>query len=166
MQIRKATADDAASMSAVLAAVLAEWGSDRPRDVAHVQAHYVAHPASVLCSVAVDEGRVCGFQSLKRAWPGNPYDVTPGWGIIGTYMAPAARGRGLGRSLFVATETAARRAGLPAIDATIGASNASGLGYYEKLGFETYREFEGTICKRYVLDPITSRAGSRADHPR
>jgi GNAT superfamily N-acetyltransferase len=139
MRIRQAQAGDAEAMDAVLTPILARWGSDRPRGSDHVLAHYIAHPARLSCCVAEEAGRVLGFQSLKRAEPGNPYDLPPGWGIIGTYVSEDAVGRGVGRALFAVSLAAAQAAGLPRIDATIGAGNADGLAYYEALGFRTWR---------------------------
>jgi GNAT superfamily N-acetyltransferase len=76
------------------------WGSDRPRGPEHVLARYIRHPARISCCVAETGGSIVGFQSLKRAMAGNPYDLPEGWGIIGTYVAAAAAGQGVGRALF------------------------------------------------------------------
>jgi hypothetical protein len=62
---------------------------------------------SVACTVAEKEGRVGGFQSLERVWPGNPYDVAEGWGIIGTHIPPDDGRNGLGRRLFATSLAAA-----------------------------------------------------------
>lgn len=151
MIVRPAIPTDAPAIAAVLAEILSRWGSDRPSDAPHVLAHYVEHPASVVCAVALEADRLLGFQSLKRAWPGNPYGVTPGWGIIGSYVSGRSTGRGVGRALFAMTRAEAERAGLRVIDATIGATNPEGLGYYEAMGFRSYRSRPGAICKRYDL---------------
>lgn len=140
-------------MSAVLAPILAGWGSNRPSDPAHITAHYIIHPHGVLCSVAVRADRVCGFQALTRAWHGNPYDLPcdEGWGIIGSYVAADAAGTGVGRALFAASRAAAQKAGLRWIDATIGADNAAGLSYYGAMGFETWRELPATATSRAAI---------------
>lgn len=107
---------------------------------------------------AEQDGRVIGFQSLKRAWPDNPYDVAEGWGIIGTHIHPDAGRGGLGRKLFAESLAAAKAAGLQHIDATIGADNATigadneaGLAYYAAMGFVPYRDGDGAIPHRFDL---------------
>ena len=118
-------------------------------DIALVRERYLGVEHSVACTVAEQEGRVVGFQSLKRAWPGNPYDVADGWGIIGTHIRPDVGRSGLGRRLFVASLAAAKAEGLRHIDATIGADNAAGLAYYSAMGFTPYREGNGAIPHRF-----------------
>lgn len=150
--VREAAAADADQMSQILRVILVSWKSDRPSTVAHVLAHYVDDPERLRCSVAVDaEGSVIGFQSLKLAKDGNPYDLPVGWGIIGTYVDAKAAGRGVGKALFASSLEAARDAGLTEIDATIGETNLSGLAYYEAIGFSSYRSKPGAICKKFVL---------------
>ena len=153
-RVRRAVEADADEMSAILRRILQSWNSDRRSDAPFVVAHYIAHPDSLRCSVAVDEaGKVLGFQSLKAASPGNPYDLPTGWGIIGTYVSADAAGAGVGKALFAASVSAARAAGLAQIDATIGASNAAGLAYYEAMGFRTHRVKPGAVCKAFRIDP-------------
>lgn len=151
-RVRKARPDDARSMSAVLKAIMADTGRQRPHDPAFVCGQYLDHPHQVVCTLALDpDGTVLGFQSLKRAWAGNPYGIEPGWGAIGTHIAPAAQGRGVGRRLFIETRRAAAEARMIALDATIGADNAGGLGYYEAMGFRTYRTCPGAVHKRFDI---------------
>ncbi|MEM9796923.1 MAG: GNAT family N-acetyltransferase [Pseudomonadota bacterium] len=150
--VKEATAEDAAAMSQVLRDILIVWESHRPSSVAHVLAHYVNHPDRLRCSVAVnDGGEILGFQSLKRATEGNAYGLPEGWGIIGTYVGAKAAGRGVGKALFASSLDAAREANVTEIDATIGASNASGLAFYDAIGFQTYRTKPGAVCKKYTL---------------
>lgn len=152
MNVREATAADADALSRILQRILLSWGSDRPSHAAHVLAHYVNHPHRLRCSVAVDgQGRVLGFQSLKVAREGNPYDLPEGWGIIGTYVDVDAAGRGVGKALFASSLQAAQEAGLTDIDATIGKKNEAGLAYYEALGFRTYRTKPSAVCKKLTL---------------
>ena len=152
MIIRSAVPEDAVAMSAVLADILKTWESDRPRSSAHVLSNYIDHPDRVECSVAkAPDGTLLGFQSLKRATPGNPYDLPEGWGIIGTYVSAQAAGRGVGRALFAASRASARGAGIAQIDATVGATNEDALAYYAAMGFETNRRGPGAVCKRYDI---------------
>ncbi|MAM24877.1 MAG: GNAT family N-acetyltransferase [Rhodobacteraceae bacterium] len=152
MIIRPAVREDAVAMSAALAAILDTWESGRPRSPGHVLSNYIDHPDRVECSVAMGrDGTLLGFQSLKRATPGNPYDLSEGWGIIGTYVSVQATGRGVGRVLFAASRDSARGAGIAQIDATIGATNEGALAYYAAMGFETYRRRPRAVCKRYDI---------------
>lgn len=153
MQIRTATLADAPALVRVLRDIIALTGRNRPHDEAFVTRQYLANPASVRCTVALDAaGEVIGFQSLVRAEPGNRYDVPAGWGIVGTHISPRAHRQGVGKALFRSTLDAARQAGLEKIDAYIGADNPSGLNYYEAMGFKTYREPEEIVQKVYVVD--------------
>ena len=152
MQVRPAIRDDADEMSHVLREIAALKGSTRRTDPEHVLRHYVEHPDRIECSVAVDEtGKVWGFQSLKRAAQGNIYGVPPGWGIIGTHVSPQAARRGVGSALFAASRSAAERAGLAMIDATIGNANSVAQAYYDTLGFETYRKTAASVCKAFKV---------------
>ena len=152
MNIRTATMEDAQGMSDVLSEIVVMTGRERPRDVTAVRTRYLEHPDRIRCSVAEDDdGRILGFQSLLLATQGNPYGVTEGWGIIGTHVSPRAARQGVGTGLFAVSRDAAQKAGLPSIDASIADDNPLGLGYYEAMGFRTYRLSPGTVCKRYDL---------------
>lgn len=147
-EVRAAHPADAEDMAEVQNAVFRAGLRAAPVDVDEVRARYFsAH--RVACTVAEQAGRVVGFQSLSRAWPGNPYDVTVGWGIIGTHIHPDHGRSGLGRRLFDVTLAAAQTAGLRHIDATIGDGNAAGLAYYAAMGFVPYRTGDGTIPHRF-----------------
>jgi GNAT superfamily N-acetyltransferase len=150
MEIRPATPGDAEGMSRVLNEIFEAKGRESPSEPSFVSARYLDHPARIQCSVAVDEhGRILGFQSLKRAWVGNPYDVADGWGIIGTHISPKAARRGVGAALFEMSRQAARTAGIAMIDATIGEKNEAALAYYGAMGFRTYRAADGRIRKAF-----------------
>ncbi len=152
MIIRAATSGDAPGMSRLLTDILTGWGSSRPGDPDHVDAFYIHHQNKVSCLVAVaDDHAILGFQSLKRAGPENIYGVTPGWGVIGTYVDQAHSGQGTGAALFAATADAARTAGLRNIDATIGAGNATALAYYSAMGFETYKTGDKSVSKVFRI---------------
>ena len=151
---RPAVPEDAEGMAAVLMELVAAGRRRKPADAGFVLAHYIAHPDRIECSVALGpEGTILGFQSLKLAVAGNVYGVTPGWGIIGTHVSPAAARRGVGKALFAATRAAAERAGLTDIDATIGAGNATAQSYYEAMGFRDYGDEPGAARKRYRVGP-------------
>jgi GNAT superfamily N-acetyltransferase len=93
---------------------------------------YLDGPDVHFCFVAVDAAtsRIEGFQTLVRI-PALPGDV----GDIGTFARVGGTKRGVGSALFAAMVEAARTHGLSAINATIRADNAGGLGFYARQGF-------------------------------
>ncbi|WP_242154117.1 GNAT family N-acetyltransferase [Sphingomonas sp. BAUL-RG-20F-R05-02] len=148
METRAASAQDAEGMGQVIREIIEHTGRQRPNDVDIVMGRYIADPTSIRCTVAVDgSGNIVGFQSLKKAVAGNPYDTPEGWGIIGTHISPTAHRQGVGKLLFSTTREAACQAGLKKIDAYIGADNPSGLKYYDAMGFRTYRTSDGIVQK-------------------
>ena len=120
-----------------------------PVDLALVRERYLDPEHAIACTVAVSDGRVIGFQSLKRAWPGNPYGAPEGWGIIGTHIRPESGRTGIGRRLFAVTRAAAETAGLAHIEAAIGDDNEPALAYYAAMGFVPDRHDD---LSRYRLD--------------
>lgn len=148
MKVRAATPADAQEISAFLKELTAIGKRTRPDSAEFVRDNYIQHSDNIRCSVVEDEdGSLLGLQALKRASKDNPYDVTPGWGIIGTHVRPSAARRGVGKALFAATKQAAQDAGLEKIDATIGANNPEGLAYYESIGFKTYKTTQSSVSK-------------------
>ncbi|CUX14913.1 Sortase-like acyltransferase [Agrobacterium deltaense Zutra 3/1] len=152
MKIRPAKVDDATGMAAVQNEIFSAGLRKAPTDITAVLENYIQHADRIECSVAEDDdGRILGFQSLRYARTGNPYGVAEGWGIIGTHVSPQAARRGVGSALFAATRRAAEARGIQNIDATIGADNMLGQSYYDAMGFTTYRQPEGLVCKVYRL---------------
>ena len=150
MRTRPAVTGDAEAMSAVLRAIIAAYGRERPSDPDFVLATYITHPDRVACTVALDDaGTVVGFQSLRRARPGDPYGTPDGWGSIGTHVSPLAGRKGVGTTLFAVTRQAASEAGIDRIDAAIRDDNPMGLAYYEARGFRTHRTENGVVHKVY-----------------
>jgi len=156
MQVRRAEAADAGAVSRVLEDLVAAGKRRKRADAEFALTHYILHPDQILCSLALDDaGEVLGFQSLKLAHAGNPYGTPVGWGMIGTHVRPSAARQGVGARLFAATRAAGLQAGLLQIEACIGAQNADGLRYYAALGFRTYREIEGAVCKAFPLGAVS-----------
>jgi len=149
IEIRPARPADAEDMAEVQNAIYRAGLRSSPVDVAQIRENYLGLEHTVACTVAERDGEVVGFQSLKRAWPGNPYGVPEGWGIIGTHIRPDAGRTGLGRRLFATSSAAAKAAGLRHIDATIGADNPPALAYYTAMGFVPYREAGQAIPHRF-----------------
>ena len=153
LQVRAAGPGDAPAMATLINAIIAIGGTTAhrtPFDAEGIVAKFIAPPLLISCFVACDGAEILGFQSLDWSdpdWPGE--DAMPAdWGIIGSFVDPAAQGRGVGRALFAATREAARRAGVSTIDATIRRENTGGLAFYDGLGFTDYRSDELSISKR------------------
>jgi len=98
-----------------------------------------------------NDGTILGFQVLLLATVGNIYNVTVGWGIIGTHISPSAARLGIGKALFAETQENARAFGFNQIDASIGKENSAGLTYYEAMGFTTYRTLDEMVSKNFLL---------------
>ncbi len=151
IELRPAVLSDAEEMAEVQNAIFRAGLRAAPVDADQIREVYLSGEHTVVCTVAVEDGRVIGFQSLKRAWPGNPYDVTVGWGVIGTHIHPDAGRTGLGRRLFAVSRAAAVAAGLRHVDAGIGADNSPALAYYQAMGFRPYRDDGALVSHRLDL---------------
>ena len=151
IELRSARETDADDMSAVQNAIFRAGLRSSSVTVDQIRERYLAGDHRVACTVTDLDGRVVGFQSLKRAWPDNPYGVETGWGIIGTHIHPDLGRHGLGTRLWSVTLEAAQEAGLLHIDATIGANSEPALAYYRSLGFVPYREADGAIPHRFDI---------------
>jgi L-amino acid N-acyltransferase YncA len=150
--IREADASDADAVSDVLQELVAAGNRTKAADASFALSHYIRHPDRLHCFVAVGaDGEILGFQSLKLAREGNPYETPVGWGIVGTHVRPSVARTGVGSRLFAATLARATEAELPTIEACIGNENSAALDYYEALGFRTYRHSEGITCKSFQL---------------
>ena len=153
MILRPATAADAEALCAVINPIIAAGGTTahrRPFDAERMTDHYIDPPRAICCTLAESNGGVLGFQALEWAdpdWPGS--DPLPAdWAVIATFVRPGLARGGIGTRLFAATRTAARDAGVVAIDATIRRENAGGLAYYERTGFRDWRSDAERVSKR------------------
>ena len=150
--IRPALPTDAAGIASVLRDLVLAGKRHKRSDPEFALQHYLANPDRIECHiVADDQGMILGFQSLKLAVAGNPYGTPVGWAIIGTHVRPNSVRAGLGKALFSLTLKTAQSAGVPAIEAFIGAKNLEGQAYYDAMGFADYRRVEGAICKSLYL---------------
>ena len=153
MILRPATTADAAEMCALLNPIIAAGGTTahrRPFTPERMAAHYIAPPRLIACTTAWESGDLLGFQQIE--WPDQTYwgDAIPAdWAVIATFVRQGHTGRGIGARLFAETCTAARAAGVMAIDATIRRENTGGLRYYDKMGFVDYRPEPERIGKRF-----------------
>ncbi len=129
MIVRNSTADDAAGMTLVLNAVIADGGTtahETPMTEAEVQDHYIDGPDVLSSVVAEVGGKILGWQSVGW-WHDDPH--------IGTFVQPGLQAKGTGGSLFAVTLASLRNRDLDRIIAWIRADNAPGLAYYARIGF-------------------------------
>lgn len=145
ISVRPAISLDAASMAALLNAIIAEGGTTartspvKPSDLADWMA---ANDGRSAWHVAVDGGEnVVGFQYIE---PGGAYlpDVAA---EIATFVQVGQTGLGIGSRLFEATRKAAKALGYVWINANIRSDNDGGLIYYQSRGFTDYGLIEGHI---------------------
>jgi len=152
MLIRPAIISDAEGMSFVLQELVAAQKRSGPSDILFICDHYFDNPAMIQCVVAEgDFGTVLGFQVLLLATKNDIYNVTVGWGVIGTHIRPTAARLGIGKALFAKTQKNARAYGIKQIDASIRKDNSAGLAFYEAMGFATYRTSDEIVSKSFLL---------------
>ena len=137
MQIRPATAADAAAIAAIWAPVIRDSEitfnsiEKTQADIREMIAAKAAagHPFLV----AAEGGALLGFATYGQFRGGAGYARTMEHTVI---LAPEARGRGAGRALIAALEDAARAAGVLSLWAGISAANPEGQAFHAALGFE------------------------------
>lgn len=155
MDVRIASPRDAGPMAQLINEIIAIGGTTahrRPFDEHRILDEFIAAKRGICCFVAVDDAQILGFQALEWCdpdWPGE--DRLPAdWAVIGTYVAPGAHGRGIGRALFLETAKAAKAAGVRFIDATIRKENEGGRAFYAGIGFVDYRTGDESVSKRFA----------------
>ena len=144
--IRAANSHDAGHLCEILNRIICAGGStalETSLSTLELDDHYISGPECFFCFIAeASTGEAVGFQTVVR----NAV-LDEGWGDIGTFVKQEPRIRGVGAALFAHTVKAARCLGIAAINATIRADNISGLYFYEKLGFRSYRVVRGVPLK-------------------
>ncbi|ANM14403.1 MULTISPECIES: GNAT family N-acetyltransferase [unclassified Rhizobium] len=136
MHIRKAVSSDAEELSALLNEIIRAGGTtalETPLSAAEFADWFIDGEFPLACHVAEHNRSLVGFQSLSLYG-----DPPKGVADIATFARMNPKTAGIGSALFPATLAAAEAFGLEFINATIRADNVSGLGYYAKMGFETY----------------------------
>jgi putative acetyltransferase len=147
--IRRASAEDAAGIVAVLQAVAAERiysAIDRAWTVDEQRRYMESRSAREAIFVAVTGNGIVGYQCLDFYAP----SVTSmaHVGHIGTWLGPGWRRQGIGGALFRETAAFARSNGYRKFVIQVRASNTSGLSFYAGLGF---REC-GRLARQVVID--------------
>ncbi|RUL99668.1 GNAT family N-acetyltransferase [Rhizobium chutanense] len=136
MHIRKAVSSDAEELSSLLNEIIRAGGTtalEIPLSAAEFVDWFIDGEFPLVCHVAEHGQSLVGFQSLSLYG-----DPPKGVADIATFARMHPKTAGVGSALFPATRAAAKELGLEFINATIRADNVSGLGYYAKMGFETY----------------------------
>jgi ribosomal protein S18 acetylase RimI-like enzyme len=104
----------------------------------------VARQRGMVQYVASAGSRIVGWCDIvPHAWEGFRHS-----GRLGMGIAPAFRGKGIGRRLMDATITAARDAGLTRIGLEVVSSNINAITLYEDYGFE----HEGLHRRGRIID--------------
>ncbi|MEU2202572.1 GNAT family N-acetyltransferase [Isoptericola sp. NPDC019482] len=136
MHVRAAGPEDAASLSELLNAVIAEGGRTAittPLSADELAEWFITGPHCASCVVAVgDTEERLGFQALERFHE----DLPVGAADIATFVSADARGQGVGRALARATVRLAEQAGLTSLRAVIRRQNGGAIRYYRSLGFD------------------------------
>ena len=137
---RQATQDDAAAIAAVGVAVLAELGegSGLPglmtaADVAQRLDGYGGRGAMFVCEA---DGGVCGFAALEPEQPeaGVQEGGLPPGAVMGVWLQPSARRKGIGRELALMALEFARAAGYAKVRGTLPAGNEAALAFFSEIG--------------------------------
>lgn len=131
-EIRPASEADAEAISSVILAALRESNAQdySPDIIARVAESFSPAGVRGLMSsrtvfVAIDDGSLVGTASLDGA-------------VVRTvFVSPSAQRRGIGASLMVAIERAARAGGISTLSVP---SSITAQGFYEKLGFNAVGE--------------------------
>jgi phosphinothricin acetyltransferase len=153
MQIREATASDAAAIARIYNQGIEDRVATLETQLRTLEerAEWLAargprHPVLV----AVDGvGEVAGWGSLNSFNPRPAYDHVVDFSV---YVARERRGQGVGDALLSALEERARRIGYHKIVLAAFPTNTAGLRLYERHGFRTvgiYRE-QGMLDGRWV----------------
>lgn len=150
---REAQPGDEPRVQHIVATVLREYGmmldlADTDRDIVDIQASYVARGGAF--RVLVDQaGQVVGCGGL---YPLDKEELE----VRKMYFLPAARGRGLGRTLLQSLVDTARARDAHRVSLETKSVLVEAIGLYRSFGFaEVDREHKTARCDRaFVLDLV------------
>lgn len=150
LRVRRATAEDASGIVAVLTTVVDERvhsAIDRVWSVEQERRYLESLSAREVIHVAVDDAnRVVGLQILDR-WSAM-LDSMAHVGQVGTFLLPAWRSRGVGRGLWNATVAFARDAKYQKLVVQVRGTNAHAQSFYRRLGFADC----GRLSRQVIID--------------
>jgi ribosomal protein S18 acetylase RimI-like enzyme len=144
--VRAASVDDVAEVARLFAAYLVFY--ECPREPAEVTAYLTARLAngeSVVLLAEVEEAAV-GFAQCYPTWAS--LELAPAWVLYDLFVDPAARGRGVGRTLLRAVADRARAAGATTAVLETAHTNTTAQALYESEGWvldTTYRTYALTL---------------------
>ena len=129
---RQATPDAAAGIAAVGAAVLEELGEGSglpgPMTVEAIAERIAGYGDRGAMFVCAAEDGVCGFAALE------PEPQEEGCAVMGVWLQPAARRKGIGRELALMALEFARAAGYAKVRGTLPAGNEAALAFFSEIG--------------------------------
>lgn len=156
MHIRRLTPEDLSAFRALRLAALREeptaFGASHEEEIAlppdTMAARLAAHPDQGVWG-AFDGARLLGIVALRRE---QALKLRHKGMIFGMYVAPEARGQGIGRALLLqALELARSVPGLLQVNLSVNAGNRQAISLYESLGFETFGREPGAMKIGEVL---------------
>jgi len=136
MTLRPATAADAAAIAKIWNGYIRESfvtfnATEKPvEDVAELIRSRQA--AGQVFALAEERGAVLGFATYAQFRAGIGYARTMEHTIL---LAPAARGKGVGRALMATLEDGARRAGVHSMIAGVSGANPDGVAFHAAVGY-------------------------------
>lgn len=134
--IRPAHVDDAAAIATIWNPVIGDTAfTFRPDawDAADLRGWIEGHARGGRAVLVAEEGgAVAGFAAYGQLRPGAGYARTVEHTLM---LAPAARGRGVGRTLLAAVEDRAREGGARTIWAGVSAENPGGAAFHAACGY-------------------------------
>jgi ribosomal protein S18 acetylase RimI-like enzyme len=152
LTIRRASIDDAAQITEVLRVISAERihsAIDRVWTVNEERQYLESlSPREVIHAAFHPSGRIIGFQSLDL-WSPSLTSMAH-VGQVGTFLLSECRGRGVGRTLWRATESFARDAGYRKLVIQVRASNMPAQSFYRSLGFQPC----GRLARQVIIDGV------------
>jgi ribosomal protein S18 acetylase RimI-like enzyme len=152
VKIRSAVPEDAAGIVAVFTVIAAERvhsAIESPWTIEQERRYLEALSQRGVIHVAVDgSGEIVGLQILDL-WSSTLTSMAH-VGQLGTFLLPAWRGRGLGRSLWSVTLPFARAAGYRKLVIQVRGSNTRAQAFYRALGFTDC----GRLSRQVMIDGV------------
>lgn len=160
--IRKAGPADAGLLDRLLVAFAAEAGApdakrSTPADLVTGMAATPPHFQALIAAKGGEAAGLCVWFPWFSTWRG-----AAGVYVQDLYVVPAARRSGLARRLLVAAMRELRPPGASFIRLGVDASNAVGLGFYQRLGFsrlqgEQVLDLSGEAFRALVAPAATTK---------
>ncbi len=149
LNIKKATNDNAESISTIWEIVCAEriyTAVKRPFSTQQVQEYLSSLSSREGTFVAKMDDQVVGFQSIDL-WA-KYTDSFDHVGVLGTFILPEWRGKGISRRLAAHTFEFAREHQYEKLIIYVRASNATAQAFYKSLGFKQ----KGVLSRQVKID--------------